>query len=82
MLMVLNHSSFSLSVPLAEVDHQLVVQDPLAAHLAEGCGSSPLLRKASDADEEVTFDVLADRDRALLAVDDFETVLALGRPST
>ena len=74
MLMISNHSSFSLSVPLAQVDHQRVVQDLLLLVVLKVVEVAAL-------ESEVALDVLADRDGALLPVDDFVVASSLFDPA-
>ena len=71
--MVLNQSSFSLSVPGAEIDHQLVIENLLLLVVLEIVKSQPV-------DGKIAVDVLADGERALLPVDDFVIAVLAHRP--
>ena len=66
MLMILNQSSLSWSVPSAHVDHQLVVKDELSPLVAQVVEIQQVLVAVY---AKHSRHVLAQADRALLAVD-------------
>jgi len=72
MLIVLNHASLSRRAG-ATVDHEVVVEDLQLLVVGQ-------VVEVQVVNREVAFDVLADTDRALLAIDDLEVAVVADRP--